>query len=48
MQSARHRVSRRRWQYCRLLGFAVALVFGFAMTRCYDRTGLHRMVPTPS
>ncbi|MEU5386416.1 YhgE/Pip domain-containing protein [Kitasatospora cineracea] len=31
-----------------LLGFAVALVFGFAMTRYYDRKGLHRMVPTPS
>ncbi|RKE23259.1 YhgE/Pip domain-containing protein [Streptomyces sp. TLI_171] len=31
-----------------LLGFVVALVFGFAMTFYYDRKGLHRMVPSPS
>ncbi|AEN13756.1 MULTISPECIES: DUF3533 domain-containing protein [unclassified Streptomyces] len=29
------------------VGFVVALVFGFAMTRYYDRKGLHRMVPQP-
>ncbi|MEI7030186.1 YhgE/Pip domain-containing protein [Streptomyces pratensis] len=26
-------------------GFVLALLFGFAMTRYYDRRGLHRMVP---
>ncbi|MFJ1755135.1 YhgE/Pip domain-containing protein [Kitasatospora sp. NPDC088134] len=31
-----------------LLGLVVSLVFGFAMTRYYDRKGLHRMVPVPS
>ncbi|MFD8676620.1 YhgE/Pip domain-containing protein [Streptomyces seoulensis] len=30
------------------IGFAVALAFGFAATRYYDRRGLHRMVPQPS
>lgn len=29
------------------IGFAVALAFGFAATRYYDRRGLHRMVPQP-
>ncbi|MGW0884765.1 YhgE/Pip domain-containing protein [Streptomyces sp. NPDC002671] len=29
------------------IGFAVSLVFGFAMTRYYDRKGLHRLVPRP-
>lgn len=29
------------------VGFVAALVFGFAMTRYYDRKGLHRMVPQP-
>ncbi len=29
------------------VGFALALVFGFLMTRYYDRKGLHRMVPQP-
>ncbi|WP_436739996.1 YhgE/Pip domain-containing protein [Streptomyces sp. BBFR102] len=29
------------------IGFAAALVFGFAMARYYDRKGLHRMVPRP-
>lgn len=26
------------------IGLAVALLFGFAMTRYYDRKGLHRLV----
>ncbi|MFH9608881.1 YhgE/Pip domain-containing protein [Streptomyces sp. NPDC017448] len=30
------------------VGFVLALVFGFLMTRYYDRKGLHRMVPQPS
>ncbi|MGW2212143.1 YhgE/Pip domain-containing protein [Streptomyces sp. NPDC001781] len=29
------------------IGFVVALAFGFAATRYYDRRGLHRMVPQP-
>lgn len=29
------------------IGFAVALAFGFAATRYYDRRGLNRMVPQP-
>ncbi|MFI5526975.1 YhgE/Pip domain-containing protein [Kitasatospora sp. NPDC051853] len=29
------------------IGFVVALAFGFAMTRYYDRKGLDRMVPQP-
>lgn len=33
-----------------MIGFGVtaALVFGFAMTRYYDRKGLHRMTPQPT
>lgn len=30
------------------VGMALAAVFGFAMTRYYDRKGLHRMTPQPS
>ncbi|MGW7074739.1 YhgE/Pip domain-containing protein [Streptomyces sp. NPDC054866] len=30
------------------VGVALAAVFGFAMTRYYDRKGLHRMTPQPS
>ncbi|MFJ4005924.1 YhgE/Pip domain-containing protein [Streptomyces sp. NPDC090023] len=30
------------------IGFVVALAFGFAATRYYDRRGLHRMVPQPA
>jgi len=29
------------------IGFAAALAFGFAMTRYYDRKGLHRWTPQP-
>jgi YhgE/Pip-like protein len=29
------------------IGAALALLFGFAMTRYYDRKGLHRMTPQP-
>ncbi|MFI6642700.1 YhgE/Pip domain-containing protein [Streptomyces sp. NPDC050504] len=29
------------------IGFAVALLFGFAMTRYYDRRGLARLIPQP-
>ncbi|MFC8125817.1 YhgE/Pip domain-containing protein [Streptomyces sp. NPDC057302] len=30
------------------VGSAIAMAFGFAMTRYYDRKGLHRMTPQPS
>ncbi|MFE6151329.1 YhgE/Pip domain-containing protein [Streptomyces sp. NPDC057889] len=30
------------------IGAALSLAFGFAMTRYYDRKGLHRMTPQPS
>ncbi|HEU5352905.1 MAG TPA: DUF3533 domain-containing protein [Actinocrinis sp.] len=30
------------------IGFAAALVFGFAMTRYYDRKGLRRLMPRPA
>ncbi|MFL5997592.1 MAG: YhgE/Pip domain-containing protein [Streptomyces sp.] len=30
------------------LGIAGALIFGFAMTRYYDRKGLHRLTPRPA
>jgi positive regulator of sigma E activity len=30
------------------VGTVLAAVFGFAMTRYYDRKGLHRMTPQPS
>ncbi|MEY9964785.1 YhgE/Pip-like protein [Streptacidiphilus sp. MAP12-16] len=30
------------------IGFAAALVFGFGMTRYYDRKGLHRLTPQPA
>ncbi|MFD4546540.1 YhgE/Pip domain-containing protein [Streptomyces sp. NPDC058466] len=30
------------------VGTAVALLFGFAMTRYYDRKGLHRLTPQPA
>lgn len=29
------------------IGAALALLFGFAMTRYYDRKGLHRLTPQP-
>jgi hypothetical protein len=29
------------------VGALLALLFGFAMTRYYDRKGLHRMTPQP-
>ncbi|MFI6333579.1 YhgE/Pip domain-containing protein [Streptomyces sp. NPDC050535] len=31
-----------------VVGSAVALLFGFAMTRYYDRRGLHRLTPQPA
>ncbi|MEZ0070220.1 YhgE/Pip-like protein [Streptacidiphilus sp. MAP12-20] len=30
------------------IGFALALLFGFGMTRYYDRKGLHRLTPQPA
>lgn len=30
------------------IGAAVGLLFGFLMTRYYDRKGLHRMTPQPA
>ena len=30
------------------IGTALALLFGFAMTRYYDRKGLERLTPQPS
>jgi ABC-type polysaccharide/polyol phosphate export permease len=30
------------------IGAALSLAFGFAMTRYYDRKGLHRLTPQPS